>query len=99
MKANDLAQTHAQLQADAAAISNLLRRNLDEEAMLQCGQLLEYLTGILPQLSPPLQSMVLAWAQAVLAAQERYDWVALVDELQFELPALLAALTTELSKN
>lgn len=54
------------------------------QALRQCIDRLEPLSSQLPQ------ATFMAYMSAILAAQERYDWLAIADTLEYELVQLLA---------
>ncbi|QSX28987.1 hypothetical protein JYB88_12065 [Shewanella cyperi] len=69
-----------------------LRLGQEADGSRDFGACIDLLTGILPELQDT--KAVMALFQTMLAAQERHDWLALADCLEYELPLLLQQPTT-----
>ncbi|QSX36114.1 hypothetical protein [Shewanella sedimentimangrovi] len=64
-----------------------LRLGHEADGSHDFGECLDLINGILPELQD--SGALMALFQNMLAAQERHDWLALADCLEYELPLLL----------
>lgn len=71
-------------------LAHQFRRGLSVEAALELPSLMKSLIPLLPTLSPAMQRQLPQIMSAILACQEREDWLGLADWLEYELCQLLS---------
>jgi hypothetical protein len=76
------------LQTKLVMTAHLYRLGREAEATQSLGQCIELLEPLFPHLS---QKPLMACMSETLAAQERFDWLAVADYLEYELVELLEA--------
>lgn len=77
------------LHARIITLAKRFRLGLHIEAALELPVLLKSLLPLLPTLSPTAQQQLPQVMSAMLACQERGDWLGLADWLEYELVQLL----------
>ncbi|MGL4207643.1 MAG: hypothetical protein ACRCRW_16195 [Aeromonadaceae bacterium] len=70
-------------------IAQILRNGWDESGCVESARLLSALIPVLSALPPLLQQRCVQISSAILACQERHDWLGLADYLEYELVELL----------
>lgn len=71
-------------------LAHKFRMGLSVEAALELPLLMKSLLPLLPTLPVWAQQQLPQMMSAMLACQERMDWLGLADWLEFELPLLLS---------
>lgn len=73
-----------------AALAKRFRLGLNLDAALELPPLMKSLLPLLPTLSPAAQRQLPQVMSAILACQEREDWLGLADWLEYELLCVLS---------
>lgn len=74
-----------------APLAHKFRMGLSVEAALELPVLMKSLIPLLPTLPVEAQQQLPQIMSAMLACQERMDWLGLADWMEYELPRLLSA--------
>lgn len=77
------------MQESARHCAGLFRLGREVEGAVQMVEVLSDAAGLLERAPQTLQVQFAAVLGELLAAQQRQDWIALADSLEYELPSLI----------
>lgn len=77
------------MQASARHCAGLFRLGREVEGAVSMVEVLDVAAGLLGCAPQALQAQFAALFSELLAAQQRQDWIALADSLEYELPSLI----------